>query len=93
MALIVGCMHGVNLMLITVVPKRFAQSGRVSTYSGLLNACTYIGAALSTYGFAALAQGAGWRFTILIWMLTALTGCILCLAAASPWQKFSREYQ
>ena len=93
MALIVGCMHGVNLMLITVVPKRFAKSGRVSTYSGLLNACTYIGAALSTYGFAALAQGAGWRFTILIWTLTALTGCILCLAATSPWQKFSREYQ
>ena len=53
MAMIVSCMHGVNLMLITVVPKRFAASGRVATYTGLFNSGTYIGAALSTYAFAA----------------------------------------
>lgn len=92
MALIVGCMHGINLMLITVVPKRFAKSGRVSTYSGLLNACTYIGAALSTYGFAALAQSAGWRFTILTWALTALFGCAVCAAATPLWRRFRRDY-
>ncbi|MBQ8310148.1 MAG: MFS transporter, partial [Clostridia bacterium] len=37
-ALIIGSMHGINLMLITVVPKGFVKSGKVSTYSGLLNA-------------------------------------------------------
>ena len=35
MALIIAGMHSVNLMLITVVPKRFAKSGKVSTFSGL----------------------------------------------------------
>lgn len=92
MALIVACMHGINLMLITVVPKRFARSGRVSTYSGLLNACTYVGAALSTYGFAALADGYGWQFTILTWVAVAAFGCVICLAATPIWRKFRMEY-
>lgn len=92
MALIVACMHGINLMLITVVPKRFAKSGRVSTYSGLLNACTYVGAALSTYGFAALADGYGWQFTILTWVAVAAFGCVICLVAAPIWRRFCKEY-
>ena len=92
MALVVACMHGVNLMLITVVPKRFAKSGRVSTYSGLLNACTYIGAALSTYGFALLADRFGWSFTILTWVAVAAAGAAVCLLAARSWRRFCKEY-
>lgn len=92
MALIVGSMHGINLMLITVVPKRFVKSGRVATYSGLLNACTYIGAALSTYGFAALAERFGWNFTILTWVAVSLCGTLFCLFATPLWKRFRREY-
>ena len=92
MAVIVACMHGINLMLITVVPKRFAKSGKVSTYSGLLNACTYIGAALSTYGFAALADSFGWNFTILTWVAVSAAGAGVCLAATPLWKRFRREY-
>ena len=92
MALIVACMHGINLMLITVVPKRFIKSGKVSTYSGLLNACTYIGAALSTYGFAAVAESKGWNVTILLWVFVSIFGAAVCLIATPLWKKFRREY-
>jgi len=92
MAVVVACMHGINLMLITVVPKRFAKSGKVSTYSGLLNSCTYVGAALSTYGFAVLADRFGWSFTILTWVAVSIAGAAVCLLAASPWQRFRKEY-
>jgi OPA family glycerol-3-phosphate transporter-like MFS transporter len=68
MALTVAGMHGVNLMLISIVPRRFVVFGKVSTYSGILNASTYVGAALSTYGFAALAEIFDWNFTILTWV-------------------------
>ena len=37
MALTVAAMHGVNLMLIAIVPRRFVPFGKVSTYSGILN--------------------------------------------------------
>ena len=92
MAVIVACMHGINLMLITVVPKRFVKSGKVSTYSGLLNACTYVGAALSTYGFAAIADSLGWDFTVLSWVIVSVLGIAVCLIATPMWKKFRREY-
>lgn len=92
MAVIVACMHGINLMLITVVPKRFVKSGKVATYSGLLNACTYIGASISTYGFAALAESFGWNFTILTWVMVSLAGVLVCLCAVPLWKKFRKDY-
>lgn len=88
MGIIVGCMHGVNLMLITVVPKRFVKYGRVSTISGILNAWTYIGSAISTYGFAVLAENNGWKFTIGMWVAVAAVGACICFATAFPWRKY-----
>ena len=87
MAFTVAAMHGINLMLISIVPRRFVVFGRVSTYSGILNASTYVGAAISTYGFAALAETFDWNFTILTWVAISLVGAILCFFAARIWQK------
>lgn len=85
-ALLTGCMHGVNLILICMVPPFFKKLGIVSTVSGVLNACTYIGSAISTYGIAVLSRFAGWQNTILIWVLIAAAGGTLCLIAAKPWR-------
>ena len=93
MALTVAAMHGVNLMLISIVPRRFVPFGKVSTYSGILNASTYVGAALSTYGFAALAEAFDWNFTILTWVAISLIGAILCFFAARIWQRHLDEHQ
>ena len=92
MAVIVAAMHGINLMLITVVPKRFVRSGRVSTFSGILNAGTYVGASISTYGFAALAESYGWSFTILTWAVISAAGLAVCLVVVPLWRKFCRSY-
>lgn len=90
-ALIIGAMHGINLMLISVVPKRFAKTGKVSTYSGLLNSCTYIGAAIATPGFAAIAQAFDWNATILSWGIIAAVGITACLFATPLWKRFKDE--
>lgn len=93
MALTVAAMHGVNLMLISIVPRRFVVFGKVSTYSGILNASTYVGAAFSTYGFAALAEAFDWNFTILTWVAISLVGALLCFFAARIWQRHLDEYK
>ena len=94
MAVIVACMHGINLMLITVVPKRFIKSGKVSTFSGLLNAGTYVGAAIATPLFAVFADNAklGWSFTLLSWAIISALGGVVCLVIIPLWTKFRREY-
>ncbi len=89
-AIVSGCMHGINLMLTTRVPRYFAKYGIVSTASGLLNSFTYIGSAISGWGFAVLSQNFGWYITILSWVMVAGAGLVISLVILKPWQRFSR---
>ena len=76
-ALLTGSMHGVNLMLICMIPPYFKNSGNVSTVSGLLNATAYAGSSFSAYGIALLSDNIGWRFLFLVLAVTsAVSGLI-----------------
>ncbi len=86
-ALLTGCMHGVNLMLICMIPQFFEKNGNVSTVSGVLNSCTYIGSALSTYVFADLSVRMGWTCTLLSWTVIAAVGTAICFICVKPWSK------
>ncbi|WP_168120076.1 MFS transporter [Paenibacillus sp. HB172176] len=88
-SLLTGCIHGINLMLISLLPMHFAKFGRISTMSGILNAFTYVGSAGSIYGFAAFNEQFGWRHTIMIWSVMALAGAILCALCARRWGRFT----
>ncbi len=88
MTMTTSAIHGVNLMLISHVPKRFKKYGNISTVSGVLNACTYLGSAIFTYGVAVLAESLGWRATVGVWFVIGLLGCVCCLLALKPWRKF-----
>ena len=91
MATLTACMHGINLMLITHVPKRFKKYGNISTISGAVNACTYIGSAIFTYVVALLSEQIGWRYTVGVWAIIALLGTVCCFIVARPWKKFYQE--
>jgi OPA family glycerol-3-phosphate transporter-like MFS transporter len=86
-AVLTGCMHGVNLMLISMIPPFFEKEGNVSTVSGILNSCTYIGSAASTYGIAVLSERFGWDLVVLIWLIIAAVGTLLCLICAKRFMK------
>lgn len=88
MAIITGCMHGVNLMLITRIPAHFQRYNKVSTISGVLNAFTYVGSAASTYGFAVLSRRFGWTFTVGSWLAVAAAGTVVCAVGILMWKKF-----
>ncbi|QHT58785.1 MFS transporter [Paenibacillus lycopersici] len=90
-AVLTGCMHGVNMMLISLLPMHFASAGKASTISGILNAFSYLGSASSIYGIAALSEGYGWRITICAWCVMAIAGMILCGACAKRWNRFAAE--
>ena len=86
-AMITGCMHGINLILICYIPAFYKKNGSISTISGVLNSCTYIGSAISTYGIALLSESLGWGFTILSWIVIAALGTIACAVCIKPWKK------
>ncbi|MCI9625657.1 MAG: MFS transporter [Clostridia bacterium] len=82
-----ACSHAINFLLICLVPKRFEKYGRFSLVTGMINSCTYVGAAISTYGFAALSESCGWNVTLVLWGVIALTGFVCCFAALRQWNK------
>ncbi len=86
-AVLTGSMHGANLMLITMLPPYFQKYGKVSTASGLLNCCTYIGSALSTYVVALFADIYGWGFNLITWLFIALSGAVLSFACSKNFSK------
>lgn len=87
-ALITGSMHGINLMFISFLPRRFKESGKVATVSGICNAFSYLGSTVSSYGIALVAQGLGWRYTVLSWGGIALAGAVLCILAYRRFHRF-----
>ena len=85
-AILAGCMHGINLMLICMIPPFFAKYGKVSTVSGILNSCTYVGSAISTYGVSVLAKNIGWTFNLAIWLGLTVIGMVLSFIFAKIWE-------
>lgn len=90
MSVTTGCMYGANMLLIGQIPAYFAPYGCVSTTSGILNACIYVGSALSTYGIAAVSSRFGWLVTTVLWAIIALAGTLLCAFSTRRWGNFTR---
>lgn len=86
-AVLTGCMHGVNFVLICMIPPYFKKYGKVSFASGLFNSCTYIGSAISTYGIAVFSESFGWESTIVLWAVIASVGTALCFLMSKKWKK------
>ncbi len=91
LALLVGSMHGVNLILVCMTPAYFGRYGKVSFVSGLINSSTYVGAAISTYGIAVFTESFGWNKTIALWAGVAGLGTLICIGIARRWTKFKAE--
>ena len=84
-------LHGVNMILVSMIPPFFKKFNRVGFISGLVNSCTYVGSAISSYGIAWIADKSGWNLVILFWTIAALCGTLLCLMGIKPWKKFVRK--
>ncbi len=86
-AILTGSMHGVNLILICMLPAYFKKYGNVSSVSGILNACTYIGSAISSFGIAKVSEAFGWDKALFVWLGVAILGTLMCLITIKPWAK------
>ncbi len=90
-ALLTGSMHGVNLILICMLPQFYENTGKISLISGIINSCVYIGSALSTYGIAYVSEIMGWGATIYMWLGIALAGTLICFMCIPAWKKFLKK--
>ena len=88
LALVMSGIQGINHILTTRVPHRFAYAGVVSTVAGLLNSATYVGAAVSGYGIALYSEAYGWRATVVAWLIVAAAGTLALVLCFARWKRF-----
>lgn len=88
LAITTSSMLGINTLLLNVVPVRAGKHGNAAAISGTLNAIAYLGAAMSTWGIGAAIENLGWTFTVILWLLFAAVGAVICLKPIKQWSKF-----
>lgn len=91
LALLSVSMNAFNYIAVTMIPVRFSGFRKTSAATGLFNSVTYMGCALSTYGFGLLSERFGWNFTVGFWMLLAVSGVAVCFCASCRWRNFLRR--
>lgn len=90
-AAVCAFMHGVNFLFISCLPGRFSRFGKAATTSGFCNAFTYVGAAVSSYGFAFISELFDWRGTVISWIIVAALGVIFTVISLKSYTRFIKE--
>ena len=90
-ALITACMHGINFLLISCLPGRFVKTGRTSTASGITNAFTYVGAAISSYALPAISSRFDWSASAVSWIIVSVIGVTAAIFAIRKYTAFIKE--
>lgn len=91
LALTTSIMYALNYLIISLVPVRFTKCSRTSSVSGILNSVAHIGCALSSYGFGALSQKAGWNAVILLWIAAAVLTAVFSFISDKKWSGFIKS--
>jgi len=91
LCLISFLMEAYNHVFSVMMPARFAAVGKAATVSGIFNSLIYIGSAISTYAFGAVAERVGWHMTTLIWLIIALVSAVILAFSIKPWKRFNKQ--
>lgn len=90
LALTTSVMYALNYLIISLVPVRFSKYSCTSSVSGILNSAAHIGCALSSYGFGAVSEKAGWNAVIVIWIVSAFLTSAFSFLSSRKWKKFMK---
>ena len=81
-------MSGVNYLFSTLLPTKFAAFGRTATVSGIFNSAIYLGSAISTYVFGAVAERFSWSATVALWLALTVASAVVLVIMIRPWRRF-----
>lgn len=91
LCLISFLMESFNHVFSVMMPAKFAAFGKASTVSGIFNSLIYIGSAISTYAFGAVAEQVGWNMTTIMWLSLALLSAVILGLSVKSWMRFMAQ--
>ncbi len=91
LAAVTTLMHGFNHLLLTMASMKFGSIGMAATMTGMLNSVTYLGSAISGYGFGAYAESFGWAKIVTLWIVIAVVAAAVSYLAVRSWTRFNSK--
>jgi len=75
---LISCLsHGINNVLVSIMPLTLRDRVNSGFLAGLMNSACYVGSTASAYGLGKLADGAGWNFVICILLISTVAATVL----------------
>ena len=87
LACLTSAIWGVNTMILTFIPYRFARLRLTSTFTGMLNCLIFLVAALGNSVYGEFRLKFGWTPTFLFWIALAVLATLLCILLAPLFEK------
>ena len=87
LACLTSAIWGVNTMILTFIPYRFARLRLSSTFTGMLNCLIFLIAALGNSVYGEFRLKFGWTPTFLFWVALAVLATVLCVLLAPLFEK------
>lgn len=88
MTLLNGCMHGVNFMLLSRLPRSLHRMAECPSYPGFSTPSPMLGGGLAAFLIGAVAERFGWLVVAGMWGGVALAGTLLCTAGIRRFSAF-----
>jgi len=90
--LIIGILNfAPHALLVSTIPMEFSTRKAASAATGFIDGCGYVGAAITSYTSGALIGAAGSGAAFLLWIIVALVGGLVMIAAWNDLPK-KREF-
>ena len=75
---LISCLsHGINNVLVSIMPLTLRDRVNSGFLAGLMNSACYIESTASAYGLGKLADGRGWNFVICILLISTVVATVL----------------
>ena len=92
-AVLSGLCHAINLLLTSSTAVYYRRTGHVSAISGMINACTYIGSSVSSYGIADFSTKQSWSIVFFLFLAVMALGTLITAFAVRKWNCFAAQMQ
>ena len=87
LSMLISSTWGVNTMILTFVPYRYAKTRLSPTVTGTLNCISFFSASLFSFVYGSVKESFGWEATFILWLALALFASVFSLAFAKTWKK------
>ena len=75
---LISCLsHGINNVLVSIMPLHLRDRINTGFLAGLMNSACYIGSTASAYGLGKLADGKGWNFVICVLLASTVAATVI----------------